>query len=341
MKLRLVVAAVAGAAFSLAASQAIRAQTIDPQCPPGTANALGEPDNTRIAQDACQKAIDLFKYLGPQLGAVLAGGNATQGVSGTLGGPGHFSLGLRANVLNGSLPEVDRVVPNTTGAQSTTYGIDEQLIGFVTADLGIGVLSGLQSSGFGSVDLLVSASYLPSYDNVNIDIGVPSGSLKFGLGAKVGLMRETATRPGISLSYLDRGLPTVTITGKSGDDRLVLADLSVRSRSWRAVAGKSFLFLGIGGGFGQDSYDSNANITVTVAPRAATPGGSGGPIDLGQKLTRNNVFGTAWINARVFRIVGEIGRVSGGTVETFNAFDAAYPADGPRVFGSLGISIGR
>ncbi len=334
-------AAVIGAALSLASARSARAQTIDPQCPPGSTTTAGDPDNTKIAQDACQKAIDLFKYLTPQLGAVLAGGNPTQGLSGTLGGLGHFSLGVRANALKGSLPEVDRVAPNTRGAQKSTYGIEEKPIGFITADLGLGIFKGMGASGVGSVDLLVSASYLPSYTNVNVDIWPPSGSLKFGLGAKVGLLSESAARPGIAVSYLDRGLPSVTISGKSGDDRLILADLAVRSRSWRAVIGKTFLVFGVGGGFGQDSYDSKANITVTIAPRSTTPGGAGGPIALGQKLTRNNLFGTAWLNVRVFRLVGEVGRVTGGTIETYNGFDAAYPADGARTYASVGISIGR
>jgi hypothetical protein len=334
-------AALAVATLSLAPFRAAWSQAIDAQCPAGTFNSANEPDNTEVAQDACQKAIDLFKYLAPQLGAVLAGGNPTQGVSGTLGGPGHFSFGVRANVLYASLPQVDRVVPNTRGAQVSTYGIDDQLIGFVTADVALGLIKGASGSGFGSVDLLVSGSYLPSYSNANVDISVPSGSVKFGFGAKVGLLTESATRPGISVSYLDRGLPTVSITGKSGDDRLVLADLSVRSRSWRAVAGKSFLIFGIGGGYGQDRYDSNANISVTVAPRQATQGGTGGPIALGQQITRNNLFGTAWLNLKLFRLVGEIGRVTGGTIVTYNQFDSEYPADGPRTYGSVGISIGR
>ncbi len=316
------------------------AQGIDPQCPPGTVNSLNEPDNTRIAQDACQKAIDLFKYLAPQLGAVLAGGSPTQGISGTLGGPGHFSFGIRANGLRGSLPQVDRVVPNTRGAQASTYGIDDQAVGFVTADLGVGLFSGMQTSGFGALDLLVSASYLPSYNNENVDITEPSGSFRFGFGGKVGILRETAVRPGISVSYLDRGLPDVTITGKSGDDRLVLNNLSIRSRSWRAVAGKSFLFLGVGAGFGQDFYDSKADITVTIAPRAATAGGTGGPIALAQNLTRTNFFGTAWLNAKVFRLVGEIGRVNGGTITTYNRFDGPGAADA-RTYASVGLSFGR
>ncbi|MEO5902853.1 MAG: hypothetical protein ABIQ55_02460 [Gemmatimonadaceae bacterium] len=340
MKKRLSMAAVmAVLTVSLSAGRSL-AQGIDAQCPAGTLNGANEPDNTRIAQDACQKAIDLFKYLAPQLGAVVAGGSPSQGISGTLGGPGHFSIGLRANGLRGSLPQIDRVVPNTRGAQLSTYGSDDQAIGYVTADLGVGVFKGMQGSGLGSIDLLVSASYLPTYHNVNVDITEPSGSLQFGFGAKVGLLTETAARPGVAVSYLDRRLPTATITGKSGDDRLILADLNVRARSWRLVAGKSFVFIGAGAGFGQDSYDSDANITVMIAPRQATQGGTGGPIALGQKLTRNNIFGTAWMNLRLFRLVGEIGRVTGGSIATYNQFDGVQAAEA-RSYASAGIRIGR
>lgn len=324
----------------LAASPVAAQGTIDPQCPPGSLNSSGSPDNTMVAQDACQKAIDLFRYMAPQLGAVLAGGNPTQGIAGTLGGPGHFSFGIRANGLQGSLPEVDKVVPNTRGARVDTYTIDTQAIGFVTADVAVALFKGLSTSGFGAVDALASASYIPEYSGTSVEVKVPSGSFKFGFGAKVGILSETSTRPGIAVSYLDRELPTVDITGKSGDDRLFLDNVKIRSKSWRAVVGKSFLFVGLGAGYGQDRYDSNADITVTVAPRQATQGGTGGPINLGQKLTRNNLFGTVWLNAKVMRIVGEVGRVSGGEIVTYNQFDGAQPADA-RTYASIGLRFGR
>jgi hypothetical protein len=325
---------------ALFAAAPVSAQGIDPQCPPGSLNSSGMPDNTMVAQDACQKAIDLFRYLAPQLGTIVAGGNATQGIAGTLGGPGHFSLGVRANGLNGSLPEIDRVVPNTRGARVDTYPIEDQLIGFVTADLAVGLVKGLSTSGLGAIDALVSASYLPEYSNSSVEVSEPSGGFKFGFGAKVGILRETGVRPGIAVSYLVRELPTVNITGKSGDDRLILDDVSIKAKSWRATAGKSFLFVGFGAGIGRDSYDSNANITVTVAPREATQGGTGGPIKLSQDLTRTNVFGTVWLNARVLRIVGELGRVSGGTITTYNQFEDPQPGDA-RTYYSVGLSFGR
>ena len=286
------------------------------------------------------ESVDLFKYMGPQLGAVLAGGSPTQGVSGALGGSGRFSIGIRANGLSGSLPEVDRVVPNTRGAQQSTYTLDTKPIGFVTADVALGVYKGFTPGGFGALDVLMSASYIPEYSNGSIDVSLPSGSFEFGFGAKVGVIKETATAPGVSVSYLSRELPSVDITGTSGDDRLLLEDVKVKSKSWRAVVGKSFLFLGLGAGYGRDTYDSNAQITVTVAPRAATQGGTGGPIDLSQEISRNNFFGTVWVSSQVLRLVGEIGRVSGGKIVTYNQFTGVQPADA-RTYVSVGVSFGR
>ena len=50
-----------------------QAQQPEPQCAPATSPF--SPD--LITSDACQKAVDLFKYMFPQLGAVITSGNAT------------------------------------------------------------------------------------------------------------------------------------------------------------------------------------------------------------------------------------------------------------------------
>lgn len=337
-----VASAILAGLLPMLAAQSVTAQGIDPQCPPGSFNSGGSPDNTKIAQDACQKAIDLFKYTAPQLGAVLAGGSATQGITGTLGGIGHFSLGLRGNALRASLPEVDRVVPSTRGAQTSTYTLDSKPGGFVTGDLALGIFRGLPLglTNVGGLDLLISATYVPTYTEGAFDVTLPGGRWKLGYGGKLGIIQETALLPGVSVSFLNRELPRVNIEGTSGADVLFLDSLKVRSRSWRAVAGKSLLFLGIGGGFGQDTYNSDAAIRVSVAPRPASEGGSAGPIQLSQEMKRNNIFGAVWFTSQVLRIVAEIGRVSGGTIETYNQFDGAQPAAN-RTYGSIGFSFGR
>lgn len=327
-------------ALTIALSHPIAAQGISPQCPPGTDTPSG-PDNTRIAQDACQKAIDLFQYMAPQLGGLLAGGNATQGLTGTLGGIGHFVIGVRVNGIRGSLPEVDKFVPSINGAEQTTYTVTEPYMGLPTGDAAIGIFGGLPLgvTTIGGLDLLVSASYLPNYNNASVDVAVPGGNWKFGYGAKIGILKESPLVPGVSVSFLVRDLPMVRITGVAEDDRLVLDSLQIETRSWRAVAGKSLLFFGAAAGFGQDRYDSNSNISVFIAPRPVSEGGSGGPIALQQKLTRTNYFGSVWFNAQVLRIVGEIGLASGGEVLTYNQFSGSR-ADEDRHYFSVGVSLG-
>ena len=120
---------------------------------------------------------------------------------------------------------------------------------------------------------------------------------------------------------------------------LLPRDLDEKTKSWRAVAGKTFLFFGAAAGVGQDTYESNSNISVFIAPRPASEGGSGGPIALQQKLTRTNYFGSVWINAQVLRIVGEVGQATGGEVLTYNQFTGPQPDDA-RPYFSVGVSLG-
>src|SRR3954471_15647942 len=86
------------AALSIATTASVsgtaRAQGIDSRCP-----GLALPD--RAAQDACQKAVDIFAFMTPQLGIGLVGGNATLGATSALGGIGHFSIGVRGNATRG------------------------------------------------------------------------------------------------------------------------------------------------------------------------------------------------------------------------------------------------
>src|SRR5262245_40614812 len=111
MKARLVIVD-AGLVFAASSLQA-QANT----CPPGTSAS----DPNRIAQDACQMGVDSFQFIAPQLGVALTGGNATLGRGGALGGLGHFSLGLRVNIVNGDVPQFDQFPqPSTSGAQTRT-----------------------------------------------------------------------------------------------------------------------------------------------------------------------------------------------------------------------------
>jgi hypothetical protein len=322
----------------------VGAQGVDTQrCPPGTVSNLGVPDQQRASQDACQKAIDLFQYMAPQLGTLIAGGNPTLGQGSTLGGLGHFSAGLRVNVLQGSLPQVQNVTPSVTGATSTRFETKDQLLPMPTADLAIGVFKGipLPLTNVGGVDLLVSASYVPEFDRDGVSVKVPNGSLKLGYGVRVGITQESLLTPGVAVSYLVRDLPTMNLAGNSGGDSLYVNDLSLKTKAWRITASKSLIFVSLAAGFGQDKYDASTDIAAHVAARTVPPtsAANAGPVSLSQSLTRTNIFGDLSMNLLLFKLNAEIGQVSGGTINTYNTFSGKQPADS-RLYGSVGVRFG-
>ncbi|MCC6928591.1 MAG: hypothetical protein IT359_06310 [Gemmatimonadaceae bacterium] len=305
--------------------------SIDAQC--GTATL-----NERVTQDACQKAIDLFQFMAPQLGAALSGGNAVLGEHSALRGFGHFSLGLRANAVQGRLPRVDERTPSLTGAVSSSYTTTAEFIPAPVVDAAVGLFRGFPFAGSYAlgVDALVNIAYIPSVDATGLSVNVPDGSLKFGFGGRLGLLAETFVTPGISVTVIRRELPTVNVRGRVSGDDIRVDDVQVRTTAWRVVAGKNLTVFGLAVGAGQDSYDTRADAQVTV--NRTSPAVTSGVMHARQTLTRTNIFANASLNLASARLVAEIGRASGGTLSTFNTFDA-HRADDPRSYASLGLRV--
>jgi len=321
---------IAGAlVVSAVAAQAQNAAS-DPQC----ASSLPSPAGP-AQQNICNTAIDLFRYMAPQLGAAIAGGNTTLGQGGSLGGPGHFAITIRGNALMGSLPQVDKYDPSSS---SRTLDTKNQVLGMPTVDAAIGIFGGLPLgvTKVGGIDLLVNGSYIPAYSGGGVSVKVPNGSLKLGYGARIGLLQEGLLTPGIGFSYVKRDLPTVDLSAKTGTlgGSFDVKGLSVKTTSWRATASKSLLVLGVAVGVGQDSYDSEGSISAstTLVPAGTTASAS-------QSVTRTNYFADLSLNMMLAKLVAEIGTVQGGTVDTYNTFNGKA-ADASRLYGSAGLRIG-
>ena len=321
---------IAGALVVSAVSAQAQNRASDPQC----ASSLPAPAGP-AQQNACNTAIDLFDYMAPQLGQAIAGGNTTLGQGGSLGGPGHFAITVRGNALMGSLPQVDKYDPSSS---SRTLDTKDQVLGLPTVDAAIGIFGGLPLgvTKVGGIDLLVNGSYIPEYSGGGVSVKVPSGSLKIGYGARIGLLQEGLLTPGIGFSYVKRDLPTVDLSAKTGTlgGQFDVNGLSVKTTSWRATASKSLLAFGVAVGAGQDSYDSKADIRVTTT---AVPAGSSATVK--QSLTRTNYFADLSLNMMVAKLVAEIGTVQGGNIDTYNTFNGKA-ADASRLYGSVGLRIG-
>jgi hypothetical protein len=342
----------AGAAVVLSAGM-VRAQGLSsPVCPAGgttTVSGVSIPDATRVAQDACQQAYDLYQFMSPQLGLALAGGNATIGQGSVLGGLGHLSVGVRGNVFNGRLPQVDKFTQSTSGARQQTLPAKDQILGLPTADAAIGLFKGLPLAltNILGVDALVSAAYVPTVNQNSVSI-TPQNNWQFGWGARVGLLSESVVVPGVSVTWIERDLPTTDIVGTSTSGgntaTLKVNDFKVKTTAWRLVASKSFIIFGLAAGVGQDKYDQSAAISATftgTCSNGAFSTSCNGTTTIpstSQNMTRTNVFADLSLNLPLFKIVAEAGQASGGTVNTYNTIGTDR-ADRSQVYGSVGLRL--
>ena len=297
-----------------------------------------------ISRDACQKAADLFAFMAPQLGVSITGGNAVLGTASPLGGLGHFSIGVRANVVRGQVPQTDQVQLNLTGARSSNFAPQSKIVGLPTAEAAIGLFKGVTVglTNIGGVDALVSAFYVPDIDEDRVSVSTTGGKLQLGYGVRVGILQETAFVPGVSVSYLRRDLPTVNLRAAVGTaDSVAVTGLSEHTSAWRLAASKRFVIVGLTAGAGQDRYDSHADAQAYVAPRGVIPAVNAkfGGI-LAQKLTRTNVFAGASVDLALLRIAAEVGRVSGGDIAaSYNTFGGRH-ADDAYTYASIGLRVG-
>ena len=115
----------------------------------------------------------------------------------------------------------------------------------------------------------------------------------------------------------------------------------MNTTAWRVVASKSLLLFSFAAGAGKDKYVQSAAISATASGTASgipVTGSTNVPAPE-QTLERTNIFGDIALNLPLFKIVGEVGQVSGGSVATYNGFSSGR-ADRSLTYFSAGIRIG-
>jgi hypothetical protein len=337
LRIRPAAAAAALLAFTAGAARA-QGGAVSPQC--GTATA---PE--RVAQDACQKSVDLFNFLAPQLGLSSRAATRSRGRVGPWGGSDTSGRAYARPPSAAPLPRFDRVAVTSNGARASAIPVRTTTVAFPVADLAIGLFAGVPVgiTRVGGLDALLNATYVPDLDRGEVQVRTSGGRLRIGYGVRLGLLGETALVPGVSVSVLRRETPTTAITAVAGNDTLGVSGTRVRTDSWRLTAGKRFLFLGVAAGVGRDQYQADARVAGVVNDAVlGVPVRAESSVDLRQTVTRTNVFGNLTLLAIPFaRVVGEVGRTSGGTLApTYNSIDGRRP-DAAYTYASLGVRLGR
>ena len=331
------------AAVALPSTGRAQGGAVGPQC-----RAAARP-----LQDACQKSVDVFALVAPQLGTIVAGGNAVVGQGGAFGRVGRLTIALRATGANGALPDVQGVALSVDGPRASEIAVRRQYLAAPAADAALALFGGVNVGPMrvGALDALATATYIPDYESDEVSVRTSGGALALGYGARVGLVQEGRLVPGVAATYLRRDLPRVDVlgvvaaTGARADDTLGVRALAVETQAWRVVAGKRFAILGVAAGAGQDRYASGARLGAVVNETVL-----GVPVTryesdelaLAQTLTRTSYFGDVSLNLPGVRLAAEIGRATGGRVgASYNSFDGGRTrADDDVTYYAVSVRLG-
>ena len=256
------------------------------------------------------------------LGSDVSGSPTTLGRR--IGSTPRIALSMRAGGLSARLPDL-------TDRQNVPAKEAEFFLPTLHGSVALGVFDGLRLmptvGGFLSVDLLAQTSmvFLPTGQGFHGRVG------SFSLGARVGILRESFTLPGITLSASRRLLGVVRLGSVPlGDPTDVKIDPA--TTSYRLVLGKDLFVVGLLLGVGWDVYSTDARIRVAD--------GSGGIVatEAPLRATRPLFFGGTSLNLLILQLSAEAGWAKGLSAPSGYSGAAFDPTRG-SLFGSLAARL--
>jgi hypothetical protein len=311
---------------------------------PASAQEALDPGLFDLCQDAfapgtngrflCHDAVVSAQLLQPELGMVLAGGNPVLGTASPIGTKfrfiPRFNVGGRIGVGWAEIPDL-LAYPENIG---DPIGRRSFSVAVAQLDLSVGVFDGLRLGttlgGLAAVEILGSlgAVMLPDDD------GFRGNVTGLGLGARVGILRESFTAPGISISGMYKWHGRVQY-GDTAEGDAASVEMDMRAVSFRAGLSKSFVALGLALTLGYDSYWTDVAFVVNpppAGPSVALPA-AGETADL--QTERWSAFVDVSYIVLYFNIVAE----AGWQEEQKLTSSRGDEFESGNFFGSLGIRL--
>lgn len=211
----------------------VRAQSLREQCAAAASGTL----------QSCEALADAALMMPQRTAIAAAGGNPVPGTASTIGmrvpGSPRWSVALRSTAARASLPPFG----SNEAERPVLWGVH--------VDASAGVFNGFNLlptiGGFASLDVIASAGVLGAAGADDFELSSP---LTWGLGARVGILRESFTAPGVSISAMYRSLPDVEL-GEPGTGPY-FENAGQNVISLRGTVGKRVLGIGLTGGIGYD-----------------------------------------------------------------------------------------
>ncbi len=261
--------------------------------------------------------------LASALGSDIPGTSSTHGRR--LGLMPRVGISVTASALRAGLPNVSGSTPAELAEGQTVA-----LLG-LKATAVAGVMDGFQLAP--TVGGILSADLIGSYSIVNLPggAGLSGSGSGFGAGVRVGLLRESFTLPGISVSA-SRSWHADIQAGSTADGTPGEASTGLTVSSLRATAGKNWFVIGIMGGVGWDRYEGDVRLSV---PRGT---GDPGPINHAVASERVLYFVSGWFNFLLTRLSVEVG-VAEGVEDPFTGRSGGYDPAGATWFAAAAFRI--
>lgn len=285
--------------------------------------------NDSAAQRYCHSVLHTAQLVQPAVVIALAGGNPVAGASSTLGmrigSIPRISLTARLSGAFEELPKIER-------ASST--GTDKTIVRAMNLDASVALLSGWTVAptigGVGSIDIVASLGKATLPDEFT------KAPASWGLGVRLGLLRESFTMPGVSVTGMYRRIGDI----RYGNDPLTDTDATFTLEnnevtSVRAVVGKRLFVVGANLGIGWDKIEGDPRATI----RDYAPSGPLG-VPRTFNTTRRTVFANLTWTMLILNAVIEGGYQSGG-----DRFDSPLPSSQPgrttesTYFGSVALRL--
>lgn len=312
-----------GAVATVVTSLMICTSPVDAQTPAQLQSAcVGAGGGSRL----CTGAAIAAHAIQGQVGLLAGAGVEVPGTATTLGtrvgGGTRFSVSVRTGLVPMAFPDLsDPFVTDEAGGIAST----------VQGQVAAGVFEGLQLmptvGGFLSLDLFGQASLLL----VPQGEGLSEGARSYAMGARVGILREGFTVPGVSVSVARRFPGTVAYVA---DVDAAALELDSGVTAYRATVGKDLFAVEWLAGFGIDEFDGSATIDVTDTV------GSGGSVQVSGPVRsdRRLYFGSASTTVGIVLTLS----IEAGWAEGFEAvpgWDGPYDPESRTLFGGVSARL--
>lgn len=272
-----------------------------------------------LAALAVQRGVGLASALGSDVPGTPSTAGRRLGTSPRI----TFSAGLTGHEL--AMPRVSS--GSAGGPQEGEVLTVLGLRGVMAAGIADGLRLGPGLGGILSVDLTAQFSHLWLPESAGFE-GASSG---VGLGARIGIVRESFSVPGISVSLARRWHGAIRL-GDAADGGPGEVETDLEVTSLRAVLGKNWFALGLMAGAGWDRSAGEA--VVAAGGGLDDPGAAAGSL----ASERTVYFAGGWYNFLISQIAAEIG-VGDGVDDPFAGRSGGYDPAGRSWFASVAVRV--